>query len=494
MNSTVLKGLERFAVAAAIAGGAACVVAFVFLVGIKIGYPFALGLGESPLMQAVMRLSDGRIPYRELSSPPYSLVPYGPVYLLLSALLYKMHETLYLGGRLITLGATLTTAALVYGTVRRLWPRGGLAPAIAAAMLFVGHPYTEQWSVQVNVDMLGVCLSLGTFTLLSRRTAADQAPTWKEPLAAVTAFFTKSSMIAASAGYFVDRLLAKRYRTACLYALCAGGAAALLYAALYRVTDGWYYYHTTYEIGRRIVFYEFILFYWYDALKTGPLTVVAIMLLLLWPAARRSAGRLYVAYLGFALLLTSSLSKQGSDTNYLLESCALGAVCAGGILSVLALREAPAARLARIAAWALCAAQLWTWAVPDLDWTGIRARYNENARFFTRITEFVRQANGPVLSEDMSLLLRAGKEIFYEPFPLGQMSYSGVWDDTHILRELDNKTFPMAILYFYAPALKRNRTFTERFIKTFNRNYVLVNRVASSAYPQGALYVYRPRE
>lgn len=494
MSSTVLKGLERFAAAAALAGGAACVAAFVFLVGIKIGYPFALGLGESPLMQAVMRLSEGRIPYRELSSPPYSLVPYGPVYLGLSALLYKMQGTLYLGGRLITLGATLATAALVYGVVRRQWPRSGVAPAVSAAMLFIGHPYTEQWSVQVNVDMLGVCLSLWTFTLLSRRAAVDQAPGWREPIAAVAAFFTKSSMIAASAGYFVDRLLARRYRTAALYAFCAGGAAALLYAVLYRLTDGWYYYHTTYEIGRRVVFYEFILFYWWDALKSGPLTVCAIVLFLLWPAARRSAGRPYVAYLAFALLLTASLSKQGSDTNYLLESCALSCVCVGGILSVLALREGLAGRLTRIAAWTLCAAQLWTWAVPDLDFAGIRARYDENARFFARITEFVRQADGPVISEDMSLLLRAGKEIFYEPFPLGQMSYSGVWDDTPILRELDNKTFPMVILYFYAPALKRNRTFTERFIKTFNRNYVFVNRVASSAYPQGALYVYRPRK
>lgn len=494
MSSTVLKGLERLAAAAAFAGGAACLAVFIDLTGLKVGYPFALGLGESPLMQAAMHLADGRIPYRELNSPPYSLVPYGPVYLLLSALLYKMHATLFLGGRLITLGATLAAAAGVYAIVRRQWPSGTRAPAAAAAMLFVAHPYTQQWSVQVNVDMLGVCLSLWTFILLARRVSADQAPSRKEPLLALTAFFTKSSMIAASAAYFAHGLLDRRYRRALSYAAVTGGAAALIYVVLYSVTDGWYYYHTTYEIGRRWVFYQFILFYWWDALKTGPLIVAAPVLLLMWPEARRSAGRMFVAYLGFALALTLSLSKQGSDTNYLLESCALFSVCFGGILSVLALREGATGRLARLAAWALCAGQLWAWAAPNLDLAGIRARYGENARFYGRIAEFVRQADGPVISEDMSLLLRAGKEIFYEPFPMGQMSYSGVWDDTRILRELDNKTFPMVILYCYAPALKRSRTFTERFMKSFNRNYVFVSRVASGAQEQGALYLYRPRQ
>ncbi|MCG3175113.1 MAG: hypothetical protein MOGMAGMI_00035 [Candidatus Omnitrophica bacterium] len=493
MSAIVSKALERLSLGAALAGAAACLAGFVHLTAVKMGYPFALGLGEAPLMQAVMRLAAGQVPYRELSTPPFSLVPYGPVYLGSAALLYKLGGQLYLGGRLITLAATLTLAVLIYRTVRERWHESGRSPAAAAALLFLGHPYVQQWSLQVNVDMLGVCLSLVTFRLLSARAAADRPVDVRQPLAAAVAFLTKSSMIAASAGYFTDRLLARRWGQALRHALLAGGAAAAVYAALWVWTDGWYYYHTTYEIGRRIVFYEFILFYWWDAFKHGPLTVFATVAFLSWPAVRRAAGRPLVLYLIFALLLTGSLAKQGSDTNYLLEWCALAAVCGGALLGQLGSARSARGAAVRTLAWALCAAQLWVWAVPGLRWESVRRQYADNAAFFSKIASFVRQAGGPVLSEDMSLILAAGKEIFYEPFPMGQMSYSGVWDDTLILRELDNKTFDVAILYFYAPALKRNRTFTERFIAAFNRNYVLVNRVAPPAYPEGALYVYRPR-
>lgn len=59
---------------------------------------------------------------------------------------------------------------------------------------------------------------------------------------------------------------------------------------------------------------------------------------------------------------------------------------------------------------------------------------------------------------------------------MAQASYSGVWDEQLIIREITAKNIALVILYFYAPALRADRNFTEGFLKAFKANYKLIGR------------------
>ena len=141
-------------------------------------------------------------------------------------------------------------------------------------------------------------------------------------------------------------------------------------------------------------------------------------------------------------------------------------------------------------------AQLAVWMTPYFPMDRLRSEFRERELFFDKISAMIRKTHGTILSEDMGLLIANGREIFYEPFPMGQMSYSGLWDENLIIRELDRQTFPLAILYCYAPALRRNRTFNEGFFEMFNRRYKFIGAMElprPAHQPLQALYFYAPR-
>ncbi len=443
--------------------GAYVAAVFIFMAAVKMDYPYAIGLGEPPMAQTIARSMEGHNPYKDLNEPPYSLVPYGPVFITLSSWVNGIFEGPFGAGRAICLLATLGTAAFIFLTLSH----SGLGRVESAlpAFLFLSHSFIAIWGVQVNVDMLGVFWAMAAFHCFQRfeRSGFTGVRWFAAGTVAVTlAFFTKQSMIASGAAFFVFLLIRKQKAWAVRYFVAQGCALALVFAALVAGTDGWYFTHVM-EIGKRFFFHQFIYRFWWEAWKAGPaLVLISAVALVYWPLKRRLS--LVFLYLLFTVLLTVSLGKQGSDTNYFLEWIAVTSLAVGFVW----IDARPQLKMALLL---FVFAQLVMGAEAFANPGAIRREYAEKKDFFDRVSTVIRRVDGRVLSEDMGLLIANGKEIYYEPFPMGQMAYSGVWDNRPILEALNRKEFKLAVMLFYAPKLRANRCFPENFMKAFNANY-----------------------
>lgn len=470
----------------AITGAVALYGVFVFfyLVWLRLFYPYGVGLGEAPVFQATEMLGRGVWPYRDLSTPPFSLVPYGPVYLWLTSLAHSwLGGGPFVAGRLITATATVGVSVMIAMTLRQMGVSRVFACLAGATFLF--HKYTQNWSVMVNVDMTGVFLDLLAFYFYSL--ALLKGPTQKRWLGlgiaiSALAFFTKSSMIAAPAAFFLILLSQKRWREVFSLSVCLGSIVIVTLLYLNHVTAGQYWFHTT-EISHRLFFKEFIGIYWWDAFRTGPVLVIGSAAYFVYRFFQKRVDYFFV-YALLAFVLTLSLGKQGSDTNYLLQCTALSCVMVGIFLKEI-----------RWIPLLLLAAQLTMW-VPAYGNIALSKKdFEKREKFYDHVSAIVKQVPGKVLSMDMSLLVANGKEVFYEPFPMGQMSYSGLWDDRLITDRLDKKEFSLALLFFLAPKLRADRNFTKNFMTAFNRNYRLTayqELPTSSNEAKQFLFFYEP--
>lgn len=456
-----------------------------------ITYRYSLNLGEAPLAQSILLLKEGISPYRKLDKPPYSLMPYGPVYPM-AVSMAAQRERPFAAGRAVTFAATLAAAFLVGRIVSA--SGAGRIPAVLTGLLFLNLPYIERWGVQVNVDMTAVALDLAAacfflravenkLCLTNRRFAAGIA-------LSVLAFFTKSSAVIAPGGLVLYLLAHRRFKEAVWFGAAEGGIVLAVTALFNLGTSGSYSFHTAYEISRRLFFWAFIPILWTQALKDTPLLCAAALGYLILCVKKRKPS--YPALcLAVSALLTVSLGKQGSETNYFLFFMAYGSVAAGCLLGMTKGRRGEWFYWVMLAGIAAQLLAYRAWDIRPVFLAG-KDRQAQEA-FFDRIAQSIKKVPDPILSWDMSLLLANGRPIYFEPFPMAQMSYSGVWDETVILKEIEAKKFKMAILYFYAPLLKKDRNFTPGFLEAFKANYRFVGRIAIPWDPKTLLFFYVPK-
>jgi len=486
----IIRRMPDILVWACVVAGAWALFSFCYRAAVRTAFPYSVNLGEPALAQTIHRFAQGIIPYRVLDGPPYSLVPYGPVYLILSTAVGWFVPPFFAGPRIVTLAATLLISLLVYLILRR---SGAGRPAAAVpALLFLALPYILRWGIQVNVDMSGVFWEVLALYLFYRHIQGGFASRrlWGLGLLCVTlGFFTKSSCMAAGASFFFFLLFGRRWKDALRYALVQGAVLLSVYGILNLLTRGQYFFHTTYEIGKRLFFYQHIGVYWGQTWENqGFLCVIAALTLLL-PWVRRRFTLFYL-YLFFSTLLTYSLGKQGSDTNYFLGFCASSVIALG--LFMLCLPE----RFKRVLTAVIAGALLWQFLayVPvSADLFKAGEWFEKKRKFNDALVQKIREVPGPVISWDMSLLLAAGKEVYFEPFPMAQMGYSGVWDQSIILEELRQHKISMALLYFYAPLLGGDRNFTPEFLKVFKKEYRCIAHIPYPWDKRDGFFIYVPK-
>lgn len=481
-------------------------VGFCYRAVYKIGYPYLGNLGEPALAQAVKSFAEGRNPYHNLENPPYSLVPYGPVYLVLATLVRLIFKQPFWAGRIVTLIASLGVSFFIYRILRRI--KLAWFAAIIPALFFIASPYTDRWGVQVNVDMTAVFFTAALFYCCLEW---FETPKASLKLTGITvaltalAFFTKSSFVALPAAFFVALLIDRRFKDAIRYAVISAIVIGSVYLSLNLFTEGQYFYHTTFEISRRRFYPQFIGTGWLLALRDITLAVLGAFLAIVAVFLPKRKATLAALYVLFAGLLTVSLGKQGSDSNYFLDFSLAGFISLGFFWKKIQTLElgpkwnflGRAREALPVLVLVLLIAQAGVWFMPYRHLTAIAKSLDEQKQFFDGVSRLIQVVPGPILSEDMSLLIANDREIYYEPFPMGQMTYSKVWNPAPIIRALEEKKFQLAVLFFYAPALLANRTFPPEFLEAFRRNYVFMGRSVipgqENVKEPLAYYFYRPK-
>ena len=129
---------------------------------------YPLDYGEAPLVDQAMRLAAGQNIYRpDISSPPYTVSNYPPLYALALVPSVWLFGPSFVAGRLISILCALASAAFLALIVYTL-AQDRMAAAVTG-LIFLAFPYVVAWSPLARVDMLALALSTAGLYVLVRR-------------------------------------------------------------------------------------------------------------------------------------------------------------------------------------------------------------------------------------------------------------------------------------------------------------------------------------
>jgi hypothetical protein len=440
----------------ALAGGAA-----VFAVdGARvIVFPYSMDYGEGPLLAQTRALGHRENIYRaDLSSPPYTISNYPPLYPLVLSPVSRIVGPAFWYGRLLS-WLSIAAAATLIGLIVHALTRDRLA-AVIGGLSLLAFPPASYWAGLYRVDAFALALSLGGLYVCVRGADAPRAI----PLAAACWL-----------------LAIGRGRRALALVGLVGAFGAALFAGLEWLTRGGFSFNIVtanlneYQPGlltRQLA----------EMWALMPIVLTAAGLFLILAGVLRVASwRLVAPYLIGAALSGLTIGKVGSNVNYLLEPGAAVALAIGALVAWLGPRRALTAVVALLLALDV---GLMVLASPYRAVTYTRLRQSEDARKLERL---VREAGGVVLAdEDMGLLARAGLPIYFQPFEMTQLARAGRWDQRPLLGDLERQAFAMILIYAIPEVPLHRDRWTDEMLAAIERRYAVVERV-------GQTLVLRPR-
>ncbi len=405
---------------------------------------YPLDYGEAPLLDQAMRLAAGGALYRaELSSPPYTISNYPPLYVMLLAPFVKLFGPSFFFGRLLSaLGAWISAALL--GWMVHLHTRDRLAAA-TTGLLFLALPYVVHWSSLLRVDLLALALSLGALALLVHRPDGR----WSFRAAVVLlvgAIATRQTYALAAPLAACAWLFVRDRRRALQLAALVGGTSLAGFALLNGLTHGGFYFNiVTANVNefdpRRLAWNLGRL------LETAPVLLCASGVALFLLPRRNPLWPLAAPYAVGAACSALTIGKIGSNVNYLLEFCAAMSLATG--LVVAWSRKA----------WGLAGMRVVLFVVL-IGQTGhlLRTTHDEfavglmgrraSAAELRQLETLVLSTTLPVLADEyMGLLTLQRRPIGFQPFEMTQLARMGRWDQSRFLERLRGQEFAYIILY-----------------------------------------------
>jgi hypothetical protein len=431
-----------------------------------IRYPYDLDYGEGIVWQQALLIPGARM-YGAITQAPFIVFHYPPVYHLAVRALASFGLDPLLAGRALSVVCTLAAAWLgawivERGTSERAGRSARAIGCAIAGLLPLSLGPVEYWSVLMRVDMLALFLSFLGVALVVE---SIRRPGWLAlalPIF-VLAVYTKQTALAAPAAALAVSLAVNRRPTV----IATAFGAALGLAAL-----GWLEWTTGGGFLRHIVAYNINRFS-IEALVGRVLSLqhyaflflaAIVALALLWrderPAATsvvsppnpraRAVVAIVTLWLALAAAILTTVGKSGAAVNYFIEFfyiCALpiGMLAAHCWHDIVAKRARSAG--ADVGAILLClpvglAAQL----VMDPPFRYPRLDDPRLTLIQRSLVQEIARAKQPVLSEDMVLLLRAGREVPIEPTIFKELAAVGTWDQTPFLQLLTDRSFAFLVI------------------------------------------------
>jgi hypothetical protein len=299
------------------------------------------------------------------------------------------------------------------------------------------------WAALARVDTTALLLTLAGLAVVVHRGVTRQA--WPALVLFWLAFFTKQNAVFAPAAVLLDLALARDRRTPRAFASYAV-PLAVLFGALVLATRGRAYRHLVpYTAAAEYEWARMGECYLDFAIIAGPLLLLIGTGLAAAPREMRAgAGRTLLLYFLLNLAGLAMIAKAGAAQNYFLEpwlATVLLAAWAG---------QALGERYPASAAWRgpllLLAAAVANYAYPSLDRLPQALRRPENADEFPVLTRLVRETPGPVLSENLSLLVVNGREVLLEPFGILLLARSGLFRPDRLVRDCEAQRFSLVIV------------------------------------------------
>lgn len=417
-----------------------------------LSYRYALDYGEGIVWQQTLLMFGPRM-YSPSPDLPFIVFHYPPLYHTLVRLLLPLGWDPLFAGRLVSVLSTVVAAASI-GALTVMGSRNPsrlltVCVAAVAAMLFVSLNAVRLWGVLMRVDLLAIALGLvGTVVLVHSR--CSLTGTTLALLICVGAVFTKQTQLPAGIAVFLTALLCAP-RNAAAAAFIAGTVGIAVAAALELSTGGFFKNIISYN-NNPFNFHRAVEILWLEreayplvilmgaaaAMVTMQLRGGAGRILLRARDKRSVAGTVIVLHFVLACFMGAQIVKEGSANNYFIDLYAIGCILIGLLLLTL---------LATPSRFAIAAALL------ALTTLNLERRFYAPARFLAsasgsdRLVAEIAAAKRPVLSDNMVLLLRAGKPIIVEPAIVRVLVADGKWDPSPLLTMIRDHGFEFALIY-----------------------------------------------
>lgn len=483
---------------------AALIPHFVSLLGKGTGaiaYPFQLDYGEGQILNVTHILSRGQAVYRPVGEAPYALSNYPPVFHVVAAGLDLVLGDTLAAGRVVSFVSILLSAVVIAVLVwrasgSRCWWYARALAALAAGLLFLAVDYTGEYGILMRVDAISVLFALaGTLAFLH---CGPRSTVWVSAVLFLLAVYSRQSMVAAAAACLAVALTSRpRLGWRLAGHILFPGLAVFL--ALEWASGGNFYANIIaatrhgYSWDRAASFLSEMIRTYPAALFVAVVGAVGLVgeRPLAVPSRRAKSdgdnvpapddawdGTVLGTYLATSFLVALTVGKIGSDVDYLIEFMAVASACAGVViarsLSGLWFHAPRSPRWADAASLVLPAALLWQSTLglrhvgPGVEIPDAFARRNAEQHLL-----LVKQTPGAVLSDDLTLLVLAGKRVEFAPFEMTQLAHLGKWDQSPFLQSIERREFRLLALHFniFSAAAPWQLAFTPEMIDAMRRHY-----------------------
>ena len=423
--------------------------------------PLELDYGEGIIWYQAALMAGPRM-YPVSTDLPFIVFHYPPLFHLAARgmdwlMPRSVTPDLFAAGRLVAGLSALAVVPLVAGIVGVAARRRGwwcLVVALCAGLLALTVHATRAWGLVIRVDSLAVALSLAG-VLVACWADGRWFGTACALLLCVAAVFTKQTQLPAGVAVAVIALV-RRPRDG-LIAIGIAGAAGLGALVVMQVATGGGFLLNIlgYNVNRMALRHLYWVF-WPERFSLPVMALIAgsaVVLLAgvwrgagsvraLWQHVRRAdragAARLIVlVQFGLASLFVLLGAKSGSNFNYLLEWLAVGCI----VLGIVLVDWLPSPRVVTgfavvIIAWGLLVQPQRL--LPDQPPAAALA---QQAALIRRVAE----ADKPVASEEMTVIMRAGKPIMFEPSIVSELAAKGRWDEAPLVEMIRSGGFAFMI-------------------------------------------------
>ena len=421
-------------------------------------------------------LANGGKIYHGINSPPYSFAAYTPIYYAVIALPMKLTGLNFIPAKLITLLFSLSIGwAFVH--LCRLWhrsPRDGIWTATLCLLV----PAVLYNVIRSHPQMMAMSLTTWSLVFFLRN---RWFPTLIiSPLLAVLAFYTKQSEIVLPLAMIL--YLAVRNRRWLLPYAAVGTIACLTPMIwLQHATNGYFLFDVfrlaelsfhPWKIGD--VFIGWIL----------PIVFfLAFAMMTMWHRFRERTWEPIDYFLACLIPITLvSLGRAGSHSQYVVEMVIVVFLY---LLRTTGLPDIKGKDLLVVVQVLVLICHSFVYVFLDAGPWGLAS-----IRASEKIYPMISGAPGPILSKQGSFALFSRGSIYIQLFHFVGLWNIGLWDQSPLLRDINDRKFPWIITQFPIEDSEAYKSDLERFnlkiVTALRRNY----RRREAFYPY---YIYVPR-
>jgi hypothetical protein len=450
---------------------------FLIEAGMISAYPYQVSYGEGFLLNQAVMLSNGEPIYHNITTYPFIVGNYPPVYLYLCAFGINVFGIVFSIGRIISLVSTVASGIFIFLIIRetcRLRGTWSLQHTLIGSLFIFASPYIADYFPLFRVDALALALSLAGLYIVTR--FENTKVLYLSIPFFVGALFTKQSYVAAPIAailYLLFTTTKKGIGYAGILVIVYGGSFMLINS----ITRGQFFLHTVtynaniWSIVRTIKMYV-------RALQIhAPLFFIAAVYTTYGITKKRVS--LIMLYFIIAALGALTVGKIGSNVNYFGEVIAASCILLGMFLNN---PECLTVQSKKIIT-AVLVLQLILFAhLPGVTGFTVTTADFKNAQ---HVSEIITRTPGPILSEDAGLLVLNKKPVLVQPFIMTQLAEQGLWDQTPVVSDIESQHFSLIILTFDLKCRVDEERLTKEIREAIKTHYTLQKAI-------GDYYLYQP--